>query len=204
MRERPIIYSPPMVLARKSGDKTQTRRVSKEDLSNYPVHKCPYGIVGDRLWVRENFSTCYNGPEAYQIIYTADGERKDFSVATGATDEQLDWLESSMNVHGESGRPAIHLPRWASRDMDELTNVRCQRVNEISEADAQAEGPKLFSLDHGNNHCTPIETYKSAFKFLWNSINSKRGYGWETNPWVWALTFKRLTPLPKPPTVEGE
>lgn len=198
MKERPILFSAPMVKAILDGTKTQTRRVVSnkflgcidpdDDEAKDMLGKLgPYGASGDQLWVRENFSTCYNGPESYQIIYSG-GDRRNFSAAMNTTDDQLDWLEKSMTVHGESGRPSIHMPRWASRIQLEVVEVRVQRLQKISEWDAKDEG---VTPSEGVNQIN----YKGLFYKLWNSINGKReGCSWESNPWVWAITFKRLKP----------
>jgi hypothetical protein len=73
------------------------------------------------------------------------------------------------------------MPRWASRITLEITNVRVQRLQEISEADAEAEGAPEHPYDH-----------KTAFRRIWDSINAKRGFGWDTNPFVWVLTFRKV------------
>ena len=208
MTTRPILFSGPMVKAILAGSKTQTRRVAKpqpapgaelkvihkgsglEELGNLKaaILRCPYGQPGDRLWVRETFSTCYNGADSFDLIYSADDQRREHLIEG----PEGNWFSRQIDIHGESACPSIHMPRWASRITLEVTDVRVQRVQEISEADARAEGPKLFSLDHGDKYSTPIETHKSAFKFLWDSISAPRGYGWDTNPWVWVVGFERV------------
>lgn len=212
MREKPILFSGPMVRAILDGRKTQTRRVVKPQpvemvrflgADNEPTWefgwcphervitkhvRCPYGLPGDRLWVRETFSHCYNGAEAYQVIYASDGSRRDFSYGTGATEEQLDWLERGMGQHGESGRPGIHLPRWASRITLEVTLVRVERLQEINARDAVAEGIPL--CEHGFHYCTRgCQIPTQQFQRLWDSINAKRA-PWSSNPWVWVIEFR--------------
>ena len=92
-----------------------------------------------------------------------------------------------MNVQGENGRPSIHMPRWASRILLEVTEVRVQRLQDIQEQDALAEGVTVEVREIGA---------KQPFKELWQSINSKRpGCDWQSNPWVWCVSFKRVETL---------
>jgi hypothetical protein len=139
---------------------------------------CPYGQPGDLLWVRETFAKRYTDAErdffADSIMYRADG---------GCIIEPR-WT------------PAIHMPRWASRLTLRITDVRVQRVNEITEEDAKAEGIEFsggyylggIHAVKGTLQCWP--TAREAFTHVWDSINAKRGYSWESNPWVWAITFE--------------
>ncbi|KKN60086.1 hypothetical protein LCGC14_0535550 [marine sediment metagenome] len=83
-------------------------------------------------------------------------------------------------------RPSIHMPRWASRITLEITEVRVERIREITEEDAKSEG--IIGV-----HTAMGVLYKPAFSRLWDSLNAKRGYGWEVNPWLWALTFKLIS-----------
>lgn len=101
-------------------------------------------------------------------------------------------------------KPSIHMPRWASRITLEVTDVRVERVQDISEQDALAEGVDM-ETEHGSL-CINIEdasyssnlvygsAIKTVFRKLWDSINLKRGYGWDINPWVWVVEFKRAMP----------
>lgn len=127
--------------------------------------RCPYGLVGDRLWVREAF---YVQPELWArnhgpqpVHYAADTNRE----------EVEDYVQ----------KPSIHMPRWASRITLEITGVRVERVQEISEEDARAEG-----IDARPQAAIPW------YRDLWDSINADRGYGWAANPLVWVVMFKRL------------
>jgi hypothetical protein len=196
MRERPILFSAEMVRAILEGRKTMTRRVMRPQPVGVPnqhsetdewldiwytndaqrdpsierseaLHN-PYGVPGDRLWVREAFRLTDEQPP--WVIYAADSTMR-------APD-------GSCRGHVYQGpwRPSIHMPRWASRLTLEITDVRVQRVREISEEDAIAEGCEA-ELDW---------TARMRFAELWNHINAKRGYGWDVNPWVWCLTFRRL------------
>lgn len=202
MKERPILFSGPMVRAILDGRKTQTRRVIKPTqprddgmwpAGRNPVPDCPYGRPGDRLWVRETWgiSLCGNrvslSPEAWpdgwpvdRLRYAADGY--DFGLSTK--------------------RPSIHMPRWASRITLEITDIRVQRLRDISEDDAVAEGIEYGQSDgatsNGRNRCfvnpvSPNEegTAQWAFSQLWDSINAERA-PWASNPWVWAVSFKRI------------
>lgn len=206
MKERPILFSGPMVRAILAGRKTQTRRVVKvpsgrgrrslpwdpyyadcdgrlkfEDLYGewHDFEKdgpCPYGRAGDRLWVRETW--CNDGQGVWSIgdaesahacglgmnIYRADGGR-----------EGCKWF------------PSIHMPRWASRIILEVTDVRVERLHTISEEDADAEGvdPVLVPPDGGGS------PHVEGFRVLWDSI-AKPGAKWEDDPWVWVVSFQRL------------
>lgn len=202
MKERPILFSGPMVRAILEGRKTQTRRVLKDEwfhgcltgdcphihqrecdacLAEYANTECPYGVPGDRLWVRETFRL------------RADQDEKPPSQdwwKSGAW-YCVDGNDEPSGCGGGAGkkRPAIFMPRWASRITLDITNIRVQQLQDITEEDAKAEGvqmpdripepPKWWS-------------YKQEYQYLWNAINAKRGFGWETNPWVWALTFKKI------------
>jgi hypothetical protein len=175
MKERPILFSGPMVQAILVGNKTQTRRAIKPQPQavrdglygwkqvaggGYEVvwnalqmsgsqalsEFCPYGAPGDFLWVRETHVVTAGG----NVLYKAD-------------DQDL-----------TNCRPSIFMPRWASRITLEIIGVRVQRLQEISQMDSRAEG--LDSRD--------------SFALLWDRINEKRGYGWHANPWVWAVEFR--------------
>lgn len=198
MKERPILFSAPMVRALLAGAKTQTRRVAKlthaahvkEPRGHRRWHPgdpdawqaCPYGVPGDRLWVREAWAQNENQLSETRmdrsIVYRADGEAR-----------ALD------NGHEKAWRPSIHMPRWASRITLEITDVRVQRLQEISDEDALAEGLRSdgslgaqCSVElpgHRTHHDSP----KECFRLLWESIHGPGS--WEQNPWVWAITFKR-------------
>ncbi len=88
------------------------------------------------------------------------------------------------------------MPRWASRISLEVTDVRVQRVQEISAIDCEAEGLQVFDAEriyHANEAKFHDDFYRDAYKHLWDSLNAKRGFGWDVNPWVWAITFKQVT-----------
>ena len=221
VHERPILFSGPMVRAILDGRKTQTRRVVKRrlyDLENrdddsqsgwcqswpdrgwtpdliardYP---CPYGQPGDRLWVRESFSRC--GCNACRTSWP----EKPAPDPTGSVH-----YPAYRATHAGSElawRPSIHMPRWASRLTLEITDVRVERLQAISETDAKAEGaergawPDDCTADDSlmNAECGyfPPRSYAAGFAALWDSINSARGFGWDANPWVWVLAFRRVS-----------
>lgn len=217
-----------MVRAILDGRKTQTRRVIKQqpdsigaagkpwwnvggyrtrdDASN-PL-RCPYGGPGDRLWVRETWasSKALDGVSPRRI---APGFPREFK-AGGTSVVGYDRL-----VDRGRWRPSIHMPRIASRITLEVTGVRAQRVHDISEADARAEGveillPEKFAtgyvnyLWHGRigrgitgkqsdaweHQYSDYTTAIGSFSSLWESINGPRGHPWAANPWVWALEFR--------------
>lgn len=240
VKERPILFSGPMVRAILAGTKTQTRRVldrqpfergglwqlpmrtrgraawyvneeirvtenkvtgeRTEVRRVVPIHEwllrfCPYGAAGDRLWVRETwedsglkkpFTMARGGPELPPVLYAAD-------------------LPATWQGHTEyRRRPSIFMPRWASRLTLEISEVRVQRLQEISEEDAKAEGIPFDGTWYlggihpvkGTLQCWPFA--KTAFERTWDAIQLARDYradhdpSWKANPWVWAITFKRL------------
>lgn len=202
MKERPILFSAPMVRAILTGTKSQTRRVVKPTPQTVRNHRsavwdgdpaelmkllttagrrCPYGQPGDRLWVREAWMpdppcdgtwgyTAWAGSRIGQIA--AVPERFQHPAFCNY---RASWL------HGTDGlrwTPGIHMPRWASRITLEVTEVRVERLQDISEADAQAEGV----------YTDPACPAYDAYAQLWDEINGPGS--WEANPWVWAVSFK--------------
>jgi hypothetical protein len=187
--DRPIIFSGPMVRALLDGRKTQTRRLAWRDpheggpADGLERRPSSWRKVqpGDRLWVRERCWSDYQGADGNGVRYQADGEW------IKATDEER-WAALDCYAHARhpdnatnTGQlvPSIHMPRWASRLTLAITDVRVQRLHEISEADAQAEGTTPFG-EYRPSHI-------SAFRSLWNHLH---GFGaWDANPEVLALTF---------------
>jgi hypothetical protein len=204
LKERPILFSGPMVRAVLDGSKTQTRRVVKrsgdmEFDKNDPHYgpywlayaagdamgedakvRCPYGTPGDRLWVRETFA-------------------QDVAGCPGGISYRADHFDPKGDgpAHPMKWRPSIFMPRMASRILLEITDVRVQRLQEISEGDARAEGVSdggCFSCGNpepcgcGN----PQPDARDGFAWLWQSIHGTGS--WDANPWVWAITFQRLEP----------
>ena len=186
MKERPILFSAPMVRAILEGGKTQTRRLVKirgcAPGAVLPVEfPCPYGVVGDRLWVKETWRSSRaadkHSPAAltghgWPVWYVADGG----VMWTGA-----DRGGPGFMTPGKT-RVSIHMPRWASRITLEVTDVRVERLQDITEADARAEGVQPLQMDNGS--ALP------SFEGLWCSINGAGS--WAANPWVWAISFARV------------
>jgi len=213
MKERPILFSGEMVRAILEGRKTQTRRVIKPHppLSEWGItkpwsvsafqvgrlfcpgttreYKCPYGEPGDRLWVRETWAYCskcsHKQPEKPEgVIYKADGDGFSTCHVCDPKSMQPDYR----------WRPSIFMPRWASRITLEVKDVRVERVQDITESDAEAEGCTPWEYQHVDpgtgEHLGNELSYRLGFHYLWDSINAKRGYGWDTNPWVWVVEFE--------------
>jgi hypothetical protein len=145
---------------------------------------CPYGQVGARLWARETFATekCW--------------DNKPMSFFNNASDVPIwykvcDPLVSDFVPCGK-WRPSIFMPRWASRITLEITDIRVQRLQDILEDDAAAEGIRYAENSYELEWMTPSERGRKRIKdyqILWDSINGKK-YSWESNPFVWALSFK--------------
>lgn len=208
MNEKPILFSGKMVRQILRGRKTQTRRVIKpqpphwrwndhswddrcidvgtgeRDDAYYVI--CPYGKPGDRLWVRETWA--HDDPSCKDVRC---GNRD--HIWWKATEKKIVADSFAGDAHW---RPSIHMPRWASRLTLEIVNVRVERVQEITPANCKAEGIYIphptppITTDEALKH---LGEYKNGFALLWDSINSKRGYSWDANPWVWVVEFKRVT-----------
>lgn len=191
-RERPILFSAPMILALLAGTKTQTRRVCKLDYrSAMPDDElrsllacCPYGKPGDRLWVREAWGACdyfdntapRDLPRFAAIKYFADGSIIGATAGYGLI---------------RKARPSIHMPRQFSRILLEITAVRVERLQDISEADAIAEGVNVHPDHHGKPRgsiYSPVQAYRD----LWESINGPDA--WDANPFVWVVEFRMVKP----------
>lgn len=215
VKERPILFSGPMVRAILERRKTQTRRIVKPQPefaalprwvygdghsgvgwycceSEYPdegsaFYCCPYGKLGERLWVRETWRPSQTGKGSITPAWhKADG------------------------IDGPSTRwkPSIFMPRWACRLELEIISVRVQRLHDITEEDAFAEGVKVPVTTEGcpPGKSSPMFDVLSPFKGemgtgtmfrweyarLWDSLNAKRGFGWAVNPWVWVIEFKPI------------
>jgi len=196
MKERPILFNGEMVRAILEGRKTQTRRVVKGNpgrLGFSPFackeddyldehgrqYSCPYGVSGDRLWVRETWctNTSYN-----------NWKPRDLPVGCPI------WYRAQADDDISKWRPSIFMPRWASRINLEVKGVRVERVQDITEEGAMAEGVNAnpYYMSDGTIDDMMSISALANFEHLWNSINAKRGYGWETNPWVWVVEFELL------------
>lgn len=230
MAEKPVLFSTPMVQAILDGRKTQTRRVIKPKCNkdydrfsrmgifsnikdfdpgwhgvdfdggifvNDPIEQPRY-LPGDTLWVRETWmkTDCFGLQNGY--VYKADGAKNDILQYTG---QEIKW------------KPSIFMPREAARIFLRVTDVRVERVQEISEDDAIAEGVPCDwpmepiycpacngegltgafhpgTLGYMEIDCPHCEKAVARYKNLWDSLNAKRGYGWDTNPWVWIYRFE--------------
>ena len=185
-KDKPILMSAPMVRAILEGRKTMTRRVVKTapygfDLSDKPVFgACPYGVPGDRLWVRETFGypeqNCENG-----IVYRA-------------TDPSWDDA-STKDIKTIIWKPSIFMPRRASRITLDVTAVRVERLHAITEEDAVREGVERAQYANAP-HCPGWRDYlgdivlrspRRSFETLWSKINGRDS--WDANPWVWVVEF---------------
>jgi len=206
MKERPILFSAPMVRALLDGRKTQTRRVCKgaRELScarDWPVDTCPYGVPGDRLWVREPWrlpasQNAYSGSEVGDLCVAA-GYRKPWASIEYVADG---WRDNWRDVVARDDPPgrfrqARFMPRWASRILLEITDVRVQRLQDISEEDAIAEGlryrPAIDAWTSGDDNWPTFVDPRRSYAGLWNHINGAGS--WDANPLVWAITFKRVS-----------
>lgn len=211
MKERGILFSAPMVRALLDGSKTQTRRAMKTQPASEPFVSraslnqsgtrpvtvamwdnrapdgstcciCPYGVVGDRLWVRETWCahSTFNGikpsliPQS-KVFYASD---------------------DGYSPSGAPGRPSIFMPRWASRITLEITDVRVERLQDISEADAITEGIEFNAALDPSGPCkwryykrpsAGIDCPVGSYESLWDSINGAGS--WDANPWVWVVSF---------------
>jgi len=198
MKERPIIFNSEMVKAILDGRKTETRRPVKIDsptlefdtcnppwptcadkYGEFGRVPCPWGKPGDRIWVRETWA------EKVQNIGVEDIDFELHCEKFGRYFYKADDCKIFFNI---KWKPSIHMPRWASRITLEITDVRVERVQEISDEDAEKEGCciKLEPHEFPNRIVAP------RFKELWNSIYTKKGLDWDDNPWVWVIEYRRL------------
>ncbi len=151
----------------------------------------PHGQPGDRLWVRETCRAEELDSGLDGVRYPADGA---FRPIEDSLDTATQWI--GLNAYrGQKGAtvPAIHMPRWASRITLEITGVRVERLQSISESDARAEGVAIEE-HHTRGYCAGAYRPPSirAFHDLWDSLNAARGHGWDVNPWVWRIEFRRM------------
>jgi len=227
MKSRPILFIDEMVRATRDGRKTQTRRpvtlrefqpsrtrgcdftfrrrdgvwedVSLQDMlnpprSNYPG-QCPYGVPGDELWVREASAWC--DAAVPPTRYRAD---------TGGTARDAFAGHECVCLPAQRWTPSIHMPRSASRTTLRVTGVRIERVQDITEADAIAEGARRFddipavrptadarwSMGEPKDTGDCLGTARFAFGNVWDRVYARRGLGWSANPWVWVVSFERI------------
>ncbi|WP_412523985.1 hypothetical protein [Enterobacter bugandensis] len=208
MKERGMIFNGEMVRAILDGRKTQTRRPLKwkqtrfteigerEDGSKWPWsedaehvcdfwHPCPFGAVGDRIWVRETWAEAGAGAPDLKLYRANYPEHVPTHYENVPPASDIRWT------------PSIHMPRWASRITLEITGVRVERLNSISQEDAQAEGmeltgwrPTYSDPDSGGEVWTPYDNFAQ----LWESIYGEGS--WHANPWVWVIEFKVVPNVP--------
>lgn len=211
MKEHGMIFNDEMVRAILDGRKTQTRRIMKNqpagDRPDTPVSvrrlaegfqwhgwhgessifPCPFGAVNDRIWVRETFQGPlfdYEQMGSY-LENSSIFEKPKFCVYKADGNPAPEFFDADDNLRC-CWRPSIHMPRWASRILLEITDVRVERLNSISEDDAQSEGtaPAVYTI-------TPPEAvYRVGFGDLWRSIYGEEN--WKANPWVWVIEFQRI------------
>lgn len=191
MKQRPILFSTPMVRAIIAGQKTHTRRIAKpaneidtqwcphffdgkwhvydEDGNCIKKVNCPYGQIGDQLWVRETYFPATNQQGSEIFVYKAD--------------QDDEWIADFAEEGNGGWKPSIFMPRKAARIILEITNIRVERIQSITEQDAIAEGIAFSSIGGGmdarQNYCG-----------LWGQINGDKS--WIENPWVWVIEFKRI------------
>ncbi|AWF35065.1 putative upf86.8 [Klebsiella oxytoca] len=223
MKERGMIFNGEMVRAILDGRKTQTRRIMKVQpehselglrrvveskngiddgkyfwsqsdatglKSRSKPFACPFGTVGDRIWVREAFRVHSRATDVATLVYKAS-ERNSWTEQT----HRVPVAVCNKPATPEKWTPSLHMPRWASRILLEITDVRVERLNAISEEDARAEG----IIDGGCLNCgepepcgcaNPEPDATDAFAYLWQSIYGQEN--WNANPWVWVIEFKRV------------
>lgn len=195
MKERGMIFNGEMVRAILDGRKTQTRRIMKnQPAGDYPdtpalirsagggfqwyghygessIFNCPFGAVGDRIWVRETWAEAGAGAPDLKLYRADYPEHVPTHYENVPPADEIRWT------------PSIHMPRWASRLTLEITGVRVERLRDLSEDDAKSEG-----ITPPSGGVLPGWEYRINFRDLWMSI-----YGadnWEANPWVWVIEFK--------------
>ena len=216
MSSKPILFSAEMVRAILDGKKTQTRRaivpqIEWKEESIYQrrksgtideftflefIKKCKYGQIGDLLWVRETWKCEELYPSGLDgVRFAADGAFIEIENTIPASNA---WGEA--NRPGGKWRPSIFMPRWASRINLEITGVCIDRVQYISREAAKAEGVSNIWIWDGERYAKHPEHFRRAllnpyvanYSVLWDEINAERGFGWDMNPWVWVIEFKRI------------
>ncbi len=233
MKERGMIFNREMVRAILDGRKTQTRRIMKnQPAGDYPdtpalirsvdggfqwyghygessIFNCPFGAVGDRIWVRETWGVVSHELDEDGRIQPWSPDRPATAIhempfgngyysghAIYAADGEFTWGDDDGYEDGRScWKPSIHMPRAACRTLLEVTGVRVERLNSISQEDAQAEGmeltgwrPTYSDPDSGGELWTPYDNFAQ----LWESIYGEES--WKANPWVWVIEFKVVSP----------
>lgn len=222
MKERPILFSGPMIRAIRDGRKSQTRRVVKpqpiEGVYKYdgvtptfqwrteintcrPIwpdvinQYCPYGQPGDRLWVRETWHPFGIGtsPNWISDRVIYRADNEGLQPFDGCTSWPLPAPVVWAGKQSSVWKPSIFMPRWACRTVLDVVSVKVERLHHIGELSAKAEGVEPKSAVSVARGESYL-SYCEAFSDLWDTINAKRGYGWATNPWVWVVEFKVVQP----------
>ena len=190
MKSKPILFSTPMVQSILEGRKTQTRRIVKKQFLNGDEPKfstrnseltgvCPFGQIGDLLWVRETFRP------------------KGHSFPIGEHFEYKATAETDGNPMNEPWKPSIFMPKDAARIWLKITAIKVERLNDISDEDAKNEG--IILSEHSSENVALWHRYddgsytflhQTSFRTLWESINGKGS--WNNNPWVWVIEFDRI------------
>ncbi|WP_432783671.1 hypothetical protein QZH45_09460 [Pseudomonas corrugata] len=210
-KERPILFSAPMVRAILEDRKTVTRRACKPQPSanahttsaegkpmgawwetGKDVNRCPYGKPGDRLWVREAWVA------DAQVDAIAPRDLSQGEPIRYPADGAVRQTGCSMLTPGK-GRPSIHMPRWASRILLEITAVRIERLQDISDAQIEREGIDLDALTDGQDrydmcHAGSGVEGRPTLRTAWHDLWVSTGGDWDANPWVWVVEFKRVQP----------
>jgi hypothetical protein len=215
VKERGIHFSAPMVRCLLAGTKTQTRRVIAKQPTSQPFPStldsrrwhyrdgyegagpsvfdpsvlCPYGARGDRLWVRE---TWCNG---HGLACVESTEATMAPVGAPLAPSVVYRADAAQLPGGCKWRSPLSMPRWASRITLEVTGVRVQRLQDISDADIASEGVCAYvgAMVVNGEPATGFMSAQRYFAAAWNTINEKRpGCTWSDNPWVWVLEFKRV------------
>jgi hypothetical protein len=194
IKERGILFSAPMVRALLDGRKTVTRRAVKgvaldwleEFEPSYVADPengmCPYGKPGDRLWVRETWARVGNGDPGYLTFRATYPDCLPPDLENVPAAEAIRW------------KPSIHMFRRDSRILLEITDVRVERLQDISEEQAEAEGAAPAWLDENDDdtvHAAAPPTYRRGFARLWRDINGAGAWG--ADPWVWVVAFRQIT-----------
>lgn len=195
VKERPIIFGADSVRAILSGAKTQTRRVVKNPDKYDRIRECgfccPYGQPGERLWVREtwkHYGNKYAGGKSYALVAYGDDTSTERDVDVSALPEIP---KACIDDYWHKKRSPIFMPRWASRINLEVTNVRVERVQEITREDALAEGVReMFKGKNFELREERMSLEQHAYAEAWDSLNAKRGFSWDSNPFVWVISFK--------------
>lgn len=227
MKDHPIIFTGQNALLVRDGHKTQTRRTLKpqpklvtfakpsgwekwwewkgqklcsNSAQTWLMNQCPYGSVGGRLWVREAWQIWQGFYDDYSGGWDSDEWRRKLPESLEELKRYHGYIE--YRADGEDDGPwrsPLHLPRWASRTLLEVTGVRVESLQDITEDDAKAEGIKPFPRD-SEGDCWTDGKYRTAFEYAWNEMHGWSPNSWETNPWVWVVEFKPValaTPLPQ-------